>query len=242
MKVQFDIGRTRPLLIDAVGDDQQRPGAADIELHLHPVPGVQQARRVQFAFLAQALPLQAQMSRQVEQAPAGAEGRQGLRQQLKFPDVEGERQPLGRGPLGRQARPAQDVDVLAHQVVDLQPASQQLGVAPAHLHAVGFQPDAVFVRNGQPSDGEVPPDVAGQVLQLQTSEPAEPQAAGPRRDHQPALGRQGAVAHRQPGGGHDQHHGDQAEHAPARGGSRPPGPPARRGRNSGAQKLCPMLR
>ncbi len=190
--------------------------------------------------LAETAALQAELAGQVIEPGTGAERRQGLHPQANFADVEGDWQSPRHRTLGRQARPVQDADVRRNQLVDLQPAPQQRAVAPAHGDVVGLQPDALLIGDGHLRDGEIAPDVAAEALQFQASHAAEPEPAGPCLYQQAALRRQRAIAHRQQGGGHDQHHGDQARDGPAKRGSRAKTHAARNclGR---AQKLCPML-
>ncbi len=225
----------------------QRAGAADVEPQVQQVSGMQQAAGGHGPGLAEVAAFNAEGARHVEQSGPGAERRQGLQPEPHGADFEGHRQAAGRRPLGREARTPEHPHGLGGGVVDAQAPEDQLGVAPVQPHAIGLEPHALLVGDGQAPDGEIAPDVAAQPLDLQLADAAELQAAAARLQHHPPLRRQHAEAKRGNGGGDDEHHGDEARDRPAGGRARAPGPDpsarsAARGRRGRVgQNACPML-
>ncbi len=234
------------LRLHGVSDDLERAGAAKAELKVQPVALVQQAHGRHRSGLAEVAAFQPERPRDVEESPPGAERRQGLQPEAHRSDVEGDGQPSGRRALLPQGRPAQDTNAFGGDRVDLQPARDQEGVAPADVQLVGFEPDPLLVDDGQPADGEVAPDIAADALDFQAADITQLESAGPRLQQEPALVGQHAEPNRRDRCGDDQDHGDQPGHRPARGAARTSGPAARPSRRrrwrSAGQNACPMLR
>ncbi len=208
---------------------------------------MQQAPGCHGAGLAEVAAFEAEAAGHVKEAGPRAERRQRLQPEPHGADIEGHRQPARRRSLGREAGPPEHPHGFGRGVVDAQAAEDQLDVAPVQPHPIGLEPHALLVGDGQPANGEVPPDVAAQPFDLQPADAAELQAAAARLQDHPPLWGQHAVAKRGDGGGDDQHHGDDARHRPAGGRARAsrPDPSAHRSaRGRGwrlAQNACPML-
>ncbi len=125
----------------------------------------------------------------------------------------------------------------------------QGAVVPADVEVVGLEPDAVFVGDGQPPNGEVAPDVAAEPLDLQLADLPEAEPGHPRLDQQPGRRRQHPEAQHRRGQGDEQHRDEHEADRPARRrpgahageAARPPRGPLGRGVRRLAQKLCPML-
>ncbi len=201
--------------------DQQGLSLVDLELGADRVAGVEQALGEDAAGLAPAAAPDPQPGGDIEQAAFDAEGGQGLQPQAKPPDVQSYRQGAAGRPGGRQHRPAQHANVLGGQDVDLQPATEQGRPGPADRHMVGLRPDSLGVRDGQPVDREVAPDIALQALDPQLASLAERQAADLGRDHPPPHLRDAERPDRQGGREHDKQSRRKAGEGPSRERTRP---------------------
>ena len=231
------------LLFADVGVELDGLAAAEIEHGPQMVAALQQALGADRALLP-ASALEGVVPGQVVEALAAAELRPQVEPCREGVDGGRDRRSAGRRALGRERRPTQDDDLAGRDLIGMEAAGEQLGVAPPDVQVLRVEPDALFVDDGQPTDGEVAPQVAADALDLQPAHAADLQAVGARLDEHPPLGGDGAVAHERQRRRDQQHETDRDHDDPAGRAETPPyldddllhlvGRVFR-------QKLCPML-